>query len=62
MGGSEGLQDAAEILFRLAIAIRDRRVEVVHADVQRPSNGALLIARIAAHHQAADRAAAETQH
>ena len=62
VGRFEPLQHAAEILFRFAIAVLHRGVEVVHAGGDRPRNGALLIARIAAHHQSADRAAAEAQH
>ncbi len=62
IGGFELLQHAAEILFRLAIAVLDRRVEVVHPGRKRAGDGALLVERIAAHHQPADRAAAESQH
>ena len=39
-----------------------RGVEVDHAGLKRAGDGALLIARFAAHHQAADRAAAEAEH
>jgi MFS family permease len=53
---------AAEVLLRLAVAVLDRGVEIVHAGADRPGNGALLVARIATHHQSADRAAAETKH
>ena len=62
VGRFELLQDAAEILFRFAVAVLDRGVEVVHAGGDRPRDGALLVERIAAHHQSADRAAAEAQH
>ena len=62
VGGFQLLQNAAEVLFRLAVAVLHRRVEVIHADLERAGDGAFLIARIAAHHQPADRAAAEAQH
>ena len=62
VGGFEVLQDAAEILLRLAVAVLHRGVEVIDADGERAGDGALLVARIAAHHQSADRAAAEAQH
>ncbi len=60
-GGFEALQHAAEILFRLAVAVQYRGVEIVHARGDRAGDGALLIALIAADHQSADRTAAETQ-
>jgi hypothetical protein len=60
--GFEGLQDAAEILFRLAVAVLHRGVEIIDPDGKRARDGTLLVARIAAHHQSADRAAAKTQH
>jgi hypothetical protein len=56
------LQHAAEILFRFAVAVLHRCIEVVHAGGDRSRDGALLVERIAAHHQSADRAAAEAQH
>ncbi len=56
------MQNPAEIAFRFAIAVQHRGVEVVHAGGDRPRDGALLIGSIAAHHQSADRAAAEAQH
>jgi hypothetical protein len=56
------LQDAAEVLFGLAVAVGHRGVEVVHADFEGAGDGALLIHRIAAHHEPADSAAAETEH
>jgi hypothetical protein len=56
------LQDAAEILFRFAVAVLHRGVKVVHAGGERPRDGALLVERIAAHHQSADRATTEAQH
>ena len=62
VGGFEVLQDAAEILLQLAVAVLHRGVEIIHADGERAGNGALLVARIAAHHQSADRAAAEAEH
>ena len=58
----ELLQSASEVLFRFAVAVLDCGVEVVHAGGDRPCDGALLVAWIAAHHQPADRAAAEAQH
>jgi hypothetical protein len=62
VGGFEELQDATEILFRLAVAVLHRGVEIIHADGERAGDSALLVARIAAHHQSADRTAAKTQH
>jgi hypothetical protein len=62
VAGFQVLQNAAEVLFRLAVAVLHRRVEVIHADFECAGDGALLIARIAAHHQSADRAAAEAEH
>ena len=56
------LQNAAEVLFRFPIAVQHRRVEIVDAGCNRPRNGALLVGGVAAHHQAAHRAAAKTQH
>src|SRR6187200_2921048 len=61
VGRFEFLQDAAEILFRFAVAILHCSVEVVHARFERSRNRALLIERIAAYHQSADRTAAEAQ-
>jgi hypothetical protein len=58
----ELLQDASDILFRFAVAVLDRGGEVVHAGGDRPCDGALLVEWIAAHHQSADRAAAEAEH
>ena len=60
--GFEVLQDAAEIFLRLAVAVLHRGVEIIDADGERAGDGALLVARIAAHHQSADRAAAEAEH
>src|SRR5260370_12205889 len=62
VGRFEPLQHTAEILFRFAVAVLHRGVEVVRAGVDRPRDGALLVERIAAHHESADRAAAEAQH
>ena len=62
VGRFEPLQHAAEILFRFAVAVLHRGVEVVHAGVDRPRDGALLVERVAAHHESADRAAAEAQY
>jgi len=56
------LQDTAKILFRFAVAILHRGVEVVHARSGGPRDGALLVDWIAAHHKSADRAAAEAQY
>ncbi len=56
------LQNTAKILFRYAIAVLHRGVEIIHAGVERPRDGALLVGTIAAHHQPADGAAAEAQH
>jgi hypothetical protein len=62
VGRFEPLQDAAEIPFRFAVTVLHRGVEVVHAGGDRPRDGALLVERIAAHHESTDRAAAEAQH
>ncbi len=62
VGRFELLQHTAEILFRFAVAVLHCGVEIVHAGLDRPRHGALLVKRIAAHHQSADRAAAEAQH
>ena len=62
VGRFEPLQNAAEILFQFAVAVLHRGVEVVHAGGDRPRDGALLVEWIAAHHESADRAAAEAQH
>lgn len=61
VGRFELLQDPAEVLFGFAVAVLHRGVEVVHAGGDRARDGALLVERIAAHHQPADRAAAEAQ-
>jgi hypothetical protein len=45
-----------------AVTVLHRGVEVVHAGGDRPGDCALLVERIAAHHQSANRAAAEAQH
>ena len=55
------MQDAAEILFRFAVAVLHRGVEVVHAGGDRPRNGALLVEWITAHHEFADRAGGRRQ-
>ena len=62
IGRFQLLQNAAEILFRFPVAVLHRRVEIIDAGGNRPRNGALLVGGIAAHHQAAHRAAAKTQH
>ena len=54
--------DAAEIGLGRAVAVLHRGVEVIDAGDQRARDGMLLIIRRAAHHQAADRAAAEAEH
>jgi len=59
---TEGLEDAAEVLLGLAVAVLHGRVEVVDAGCERLRDRALLVGRIAAHHQAADGAAAEAEH
>ena len=56
------MQDAAEVLFRLTATVLDRGVKVIHTCSNCVSDGALLIERIATHHQSADRAATETQY
>ncbi len=62
IGRFEPLQDTTEILFRFAVAVLHRGVEVVHAGSDRPRDRALLVEWIAAHHEPAHRAAAESQH
>ena len=62
IGRLQLLQHAAEILFRFAIAVLHRGVEIVDAGGDRARDGALLVGGIAAHHQSADGAAAEAQH
>ena len=62
VGRFEFLQDTAEVLFRFAIAVLHRGVEIVHAGIDRACNGAFLVGGIAAHHQSSDRAAAEAEH
>ena len=62
VGRFQLLQNAAKVLFRFAIAVLHRGVEVVDAGGDRPRDGALLVGGIAAHHQSAHRAAAEAQH
>src|SRR5262245_5803173 len=47
----ELLQDAAKVLFRLAVSVLHRGVEVVHPGGNRPRDGALLVERIATYHQ-----------
>jgi hypothetical protein len=56
------LQNAAEVLFRFAIAVLHRGVEVVYAGGDRARDDTLLLGRIASHHKSAHRAAAEAQH
>ena len=61
IGRLQLLQNAAEVLFRFAVAIQYRRVEIVHTGVDCPRDETLLVSGIAAHHDAAYRAAAESQ-
>src|SRR6202035_1505995 len=62
VGWFQLLQNAAKVLFRFAIAVLHRGVEVVHASGDRSRDGTLLVGRIAAYHESADCAAAEAQH
>ena len=62
VGRFQLLQNAAKVLFGFAVAVLHRGVEIVHAGGERPRDGALLVGGIAAHHDSADRAAAEAQH
>ena len=62
VGRFQLLQNPAKVLFRLAIAIQHRGVEVVDAGGDRACDCTLLVGGIAAHHQSAHRAAAEAQH
>ncbi len=59
--GLELPERAAEILFRLAVAVLDRGVEIIDAGFERPGDRPLLVGRGAAYHQPAHRAAAEPQ-
>src|SRR5262249_25494088 len=52
---------AGEIVFRFTVAVLYRGVEIVHTGANGPRNGSLLIERIAAHHQSADRTATEAK-
>ena len=62
VGRLQRLQNPAEVLFGFAIAVLHRGVEVIDAGGERPRDGALLVGGIAAHHDSADRAAAEAEH
>ena len=48
--------------FRFAVAVLDRDVEVIYNRSDCACDTTLLVERIAAHHQSADRAAAEASH
>jgi hypothetical protein len=48
--------------LRLAIAVECRGIDVVDAELDGARHGALLVARIALGHKAADCAGAEAQH
>ncbi len=61
VGGLQLSEHAAEILLGLAIAVLYRGVEVVHPGLERPGDSPFLLAGVAAHHQPADRAAAEAE-
>src|ERR1700681_335325 len=61
VGWFQPLQNAAKVLFRFAIAILHRGVEVVHASGDRPRDGTLLVGRIAAYNKSTHCAAAEAQ-
>ena len=61
-GRLQRLQNAAEILFRFAVAILHSGVEVIDAGGDRPRNGALLVVGLATHHDSAHRAAAKAEH
>ena len=58
----ERLEDAAEVLLRLAVAVDGRGVEVVDAERERPRHRPLLVGGGAAHHEPAHGAAAEAEH
>src|SRR6516165_12094413 len=60
-GGPQPVKYVTEIPFGLAVSILHRGVEVVYALLQGPSDGSLLVARITAHHEASDSAAAEAE-
>jgi hypothetical protein len=47
-GRFEGLQDAAEILFRFAVAVLHRGIEVIHAGGDRARDSAFLVGWVAA--------------
>jgi hypothetical protein len=61
VGWFQLLRNAAKVLFRFAIAVLHRGVEVIHASGDRPRDGTLLVGRIAPYHKSADCAAAEAQ-
>jgi hypothetical protein len=62
IGWLQLLQNAAKVVFRFAIAVLHRGVEIVHAGGDRSRDGTLLVGGIAAHHDSAHCAAAEAQH
>src|SRR4051794_28510354 len=62
IGRFEVLQNAAKVLFRLAVAVLYRGVEIVDARAERTRDGTLLVGRIATYHDSANRTAAEAQH
>src|SRR5258706_11834978 len=62
VGWFQLLQNAAKVLFRFAIAVLHRGVEVVHASGDRSRDGTLLVGGIAAYHKSAHCTAAEAQH
>ena len=60
--GSEALHDAPEIALGFTVPVHRRGVEIVDAELDGSGDRALLIGRVAAHHQPADRAAPEPEH
>jgi hypothetical protein len=54
-------QHPPEVGLGGAVAVERGGVEVVDAELERPRHRALLVARLAARHQSADRAAPERQ-
>src|SRR5260221_3707550 len=60
--GTQRLQDASKVLLRFAISISRGRIEVADPESQCARHRTLLIGGVAADHEPADGAAAETEH
>src|SRR5262249_30453031 len=59
--GLELLKNAAEVPLRFAVPILYGGIEIIHAGLQRPRNGACLVIGVASDHQSAHRTAPKTQ-